>query len=162
MPVSASKSCLSVGSAPGGRGLFTTVPVAAGATVLELDGVLRPAPDRHSIQVDVASHLHPRPEALERGEAADLPWWFLNHSCRPTVRIDGLRVVALRDLAAGEQLSFDYDATEWSLASPFRCGCGQCDGRTVRGYAHLDEDDRAVRAGRVAAHLLRLARHGHA
>lgn len=162
MPPSASKSCVSVGSAPGGRGLFTAVPVASGATVIELDGVLRSTPDRYSIQVDVGSHLHPLPEQLARGESADFPWWFLNHSCLPTVRIHGLRVVAIRDLAAGEQLSFDYDATEWSLDAPFRCGCGQCGGRLVRGYAHLDAEGRASRAGRVAAHLLRLAGHGHA
>ncbi len=162
MPLSASSSRVTVGPAPGGRGLFTATPVAAGALLFELDGVLRGGPDRYSIQVDVASHLHPRPEQFARGEAADVPWWFLNHSCRPTVWIDGLRVIAVRDLAAGEQLSFDYDSTEWSLDAPFRCGCGECDGRTVRGYAHLDADGRAVRAGRVAAHLRRLAGHGNA
>ena len=130
--------------------------------MFELDGVLRPAADRYSIQVDVASHLHPHPGQLARDEAADLPWWFLNHSCRPSVRIDGLRVVAVRDLVAGEQLSFDYDATEWSMASPFRCGCGHCDGRMIRGYAHLDEEERSRRAAYVAPHLRRLAGHGHA
>jgi len=162
MPASASSSRVTVAPAPGGRGLFTVTPVAAGATVFELDGVLRSAPDRYSVQVDVAAHLHPHPGALARGESADLPWWFLNHSCRPTVWIDGRRVVAIRDLAAGEQLGFDYDATEWSLDEPFRCGCGHCDGRMVRGYAHLDADGRARIDAIVAPHLLRLAGHGHA
>lgn len=161
MPAAASRSRVTVAPAPGGLGLFAVTPLDAGATVFELDGVLRSGPDRHSIQVDVATHLHPRPDAFARGESADLPWWFLNHACRPTVRIDGLRVVALRDIAAGEQLSFDYDATEWSLDAPFRCGCGQCGGRLVRGYAHLDAEGRASRAGHAAPHLLRLAGHGH-
>lgn len=162
MPSPASSSRVTVGPAPGGLGLFAAMPVAAGSTVFAIDGVLQPAPDRYSVQVDVASHLHPFPEQLARGEAADLPWWFLNHSCRPTVRIEGLGVIAIRDLAAGEQLTFDYDATEWSLDAPFRCGCGQCGGRLVRGYAHLDAEGRAIRADRAAAHLLRLAGHGHA
>ena len=162
MPISASSSRVRVGPVPGGQGLFTAVAVPAGGTVLVLDGVIRPKPDRYSIQVDVASHLHPRPEALAEGEASPAPWWFLNHCCRPTVRIEGLRVVAVHDLAAGEQLRFDYDTTEWSLAEPFRCGCGHCGGRTVGGYARLGDEERARIDAIVAPHLRRLAGHGHA
>lgn len=162
MSLSASHAQVEVRPVPGGRGLFTTVPVRAGETVLELDGVVKPVPDRFSIQVGVASHLHPSPEAPAEREAAAVPWWFLNHSCEPAVRIEGCRAVALRDLGAGEQLTFDYDSTEWSIAEPFRCGCGRCDGRLVRGYAHLDAGERARRAACVAPHLLRLAGHGHA
>jgi hypothetical protein len=162
MRASLSLNKVEVGPVPGGRGLFTRRAVRADATVLVLEGTIRDAPDRFSVQVDVGRHLHPLPDELARGEAADVPWWFLNHSCEPSVRIVGTRVVALRDLEAGDHLTFDYDATEWSIASPFRCGCGRCDGRIVRGYAHLDAEERARRSATVAPHLLRLAGHGHA
>jgi len=161
MPAS-TRHAVAVRPAPGGKGLFTTAAFRAGETVLELDGELRTEADRHSIQVDVERHLHPHPAALAEGESAPVPWWFLNHSCTPTVRIDGRRVVAVRDLAAGEPLVFDYDATEWSLASPFRCGCGACGGRLVRGYGHLDPDERERRGAYAAEHLRRRAADGHA
>ena len=157
-----SVSVAMVGPVPGGRGLFAVRPVLARGVVLELEGELRREPDRYSIQVDTDLHLHPRPEALAAGESAAVPWWFLNHSCDPTVRIDGNRVVAIRDLDAGDPLVFDYDATEWSLASPFRCGCGSCGGRMVRGYGHLDAEARDRRGTNAAAHLRRRAAHGNA
>ena len=155
-------AAVAVGPVSGGRGLFTTAAVRAGETVLEIDGVIRAQPDRFSIQVGERRHVHPAPEELARGESAEVPWWFLNHACRPSVRIDGRRAVAVRDLEAGEHLTFDYDTTEWSIATPFRCGCGGCGGRMVRGFAHLDAVERARHADAVAPHLLRLAGHGHA
>jgi hypothetical protein len=162
MRASLSSAAVAVGPVPGGRGLFSTQAVRAGEMVLEMDGVVRPEPDRFSIQVDVASHLFPSPDELARGESVGVPWWFLNHACRPTVRIDGTRAIALRDLAAGDRLTFDDGTTEWSIAGPHPRSCGSCDGRLVRGYAHLDASERECRAGRSAPHLLRLGGHGHA
>jgi hypothetical protein len=162
MRASLSSTAVAVGPVSGGRGLFTTAAVRAGETVFEIEGEVRTAPDRFSIQVGEDRHLHPAPEELARGESAEAPWWFLNHACRPSVRIDGRRVVACRGLDPGDHLTFDYDTTEWSIASPFRCGCGGCGGRMVRGYAHLDAVERARHADAVAPHLLRLAGHGHA
>lgn len=50
----------------------------------------------------------------------------LNHSCDPNVFLDteNLVMVACRDIAKGEELSFFYPSTEWEMDAPFICLCG--------------------------------------
>ena len=50
----------------------------------------------------------------------------LNHSCDPNVYLDteNLLVIACRDIAKGEELSFFYPSTEWEMDAPFICLCG--------------------------------------
>ena len=50
----------------------------------------------------------------------------LNHSCDPNVILDTvkLEMVACRDIAKGEELSFFYPSTEWEMDAPFICLCG--------------------------------------
>ena len=50
----------------------------------------------------------------------------LNHSCDPNVILDteNLKMIARREIAEGEELSFFYPATEWEMDAPFICLCG--------------------------------------
>ena len=50
----------------------------------------------------------------------------LNHSCDPNVILDteNLELVACRDIAKGDELSFFYPSTEWEMDAPFICLCG--------------------------------------
>ena len=50
----------------------------------------------------------------------------LNHSCDPNVLLDTERslMVARRDIARDEELSFFYPSTEWEMDAPFICLCG--------------------------------------
>jgi hypothetical protein len=68
---------------------------------------------------------------------------YLNHSCQPNTHIDveRMEVIASRDIAADEELSFFYPSTEWEMARPFDCRCGsrQCI-RKVAGAKHLSAD----------------------
>lgn len=54
----------------------------------------------------------------------DTPAWYVNHSCAPNSGINGHSLVAMRDIAEGEEITFDYSmslATEyWTM----RCNCG--------------------------------------
>ncbi len=54
----------------------------------------------------------------------------LNHHCNPNVVVDMARMElrAIRDIAVGEDLTFFYPSTEWEMAEPFACLCGdaQC------------------------------------
>ncbi|MBU3683044.1 MAG: SET domain-containing protein-lysine N-methyltransferase [Phycisphaerales bacterium] len=145
-----------------GRGLFALDAASAGAAILELDGEILPTASRHSVQVGVREHLHPHRDALAAGSVDRCGWRFLNHSCDPNCWLDGLVLRARRDIASGEQLTFDYNCTEWSMASPFSCGCGTCDGAMVRGYAHIDADGRARRAAHAAPHLRSSGANGRA
>jgi hypothetical protein len=67
----------------------------------------------------------------------------LNHSCDPNVRLDTCRmlVVAEREIAPGEEITYFYPSTEWDMAEPFECRCGSrnCLG-VVRGAKHLSPE----------------------
>lgn len=51
---------------------------------------------------------------------------YINHSCEPNIVVDVDRweVVALRPIAAREELVCFYPSTEWAMAAPFDCVCG--------------------------------------
>ena len=130
-------------------GVFATVPIAAGSLILLMSGELVPRPDRYSIQLSRDLHLR------GSGSMAD----ELRHACEPNARVVGetpppLHVVALRDIAPGEEVTIDYCATEEVLSSPFACACGssRCYG-DVRGYRFLDEAQRARIATRASPWL---------
>ena len=59
---------------------------------------------------------------------------FLNHSCNPNCetdeRDDRIFIFALRDIAPGEELVYDYNLYDGDLADPSRCYCG---GANCRG-----------------------------
>jgi len=58
-------------------------------------------------------------------------WAPQNHSCEPNTGFAGLDVVALRDIAAGEELTIDYATFCDGHLVPFDCRCGspRCRGR---------------------------------
>lgn len=60
-------------------------------------------------------------------------WAPQNHSCAPNTAYDGLNVVALREIAVGEELTLDYATFLDDTAAPFDCACGapNCRGRIV-------------------------------
>src|SRR3989344_4449693 len=46
-----------------------------------------------------------------------------NHSCEPNCGISGnIKIIAIRDIKPGEELTFDYAFTE-SFFEPFKCNC---------------------------------------
>ena len=68
---------------------------------------------------------------------------FINHSCDPNAWVDGgitadgqawARVIALRPIAIGEELSYDY-AFPANLAEPCRCGAANCRGLIIEEEA---------------------------
>lgn len=71
-------------------------------------------PNRFTVQIGRNVHTHV-------GKLA-----ALNHSCDPNVILDteNMVMVARRDIAKGEELSFFYPSTEWEMNAPFICLCG--------------------------------------
>lgn len=61
-------------------------------------------------------------------------WAPQNHSCQPNTIYDGLNVVALRDIAPGQELTLNYASFLDERMEPFTCRCGApgCLG-TVKG-----------------------------
>jgi len=84
------------------------------------------------------------------------PFTALNHSCDPNLAVRGLRdYVALRDIAAGEELTVDYsilnDERHWSM----RCLCGSalCRG-TIRSVHSLPRDVANRYLPHISPHML--------
>ena len=69
---------------------------------------------------------------------------YFNHSCDPNCGIRGLfNVVAMRDIEANEQLTWDYEMTEKSDWFRLRCKCGTEKCRKIIG--HHDRMPKEVR-----------------
>lgn len=139
---------MGIASVASARRLVALCDLAAHQVILAVDGEETSQPSRYSVQVGPALHVAPRQGTPDEGF-----WRYLNHSCEPNAWLRGRELVALRDIRTGEDVSFDYNTTEWDMAEPFACHCGSaaCLG-TVRGFAHLSAAQRGRLKG-VAAHL---------
>lgn len=95
------------------------------------------------------------------GRAAHNVARLINHSCAPNCRAEQIRgriwIVARRDIAIGEELTFDYGypLKDWSL-HPCRCGARLCPGFIVDSRQRrrlrriLRQERRAVPTARAA------------
>jgi SET domain-containing protein len=86
---------------------------------------------------------------------------FLNHCCEPNVGVQGQIVfVALRDVAAGEELTIDYGTIDHD-AEPLECHCGAaCCRVTITGEDWRLPDLQRRYGDHFAWHLLRRMRAG--
>jgi hypothetical protein len=120
---------------PFGEMVRAVKPILAGEVVFYLSGEIVATPTKFTIQLDETRHVL----------TTNALWKSMNHACEPNVRIDvGTReMIAVRDIRPGEELTFNYNTTEWDMASPFPCGCGapNCAG-TIRGFRHLSAEQR--------------------
>lgn len=150
-----SPSRVAIATRSGQHALIANADIGRGEMVVAVTGVEVAMPTRYTLQVGARLHV----EAQQDGDGPDgYPVWrFMNHGCEPNVVLRGRTFVAMRFVPAGEELTFDYDSTEWDMASPFRCHCSSpfCRG-TIRGYRHLSVVARQ-QLKQVAPHLLGLA-----
>ncbi len=58
-------------------------------------------------------------------------WRPINHSCDPNTWLEGLDLVARRDIAAGDELTIDYASFCGPSMSPFECACRAAECRRV-------------------------------
>jgi uncharacterized protein len=109
-----------------GRGTHALVEIAAGEVVVAFGGFMvdgdvfaaLPA-QRRSLSIQVADDLYcVGPEQAEPND-------MVNHSCDPNCGILGsLVLVAIRPIAAGEELCYDYAMSDGSPYDEFACSCG--------------------------------------
>ncbi len=109
-----------------GRGIYATTPIHGGATVAAFGGWICDraefdalCDDRrvHAIQIDDELYM----VGSEATEPADL----VNHSCVPNAGIVGnILLVAMRDIAADEEICFDYAMCDSADYDEFICSCG--------------------------------------
>jgi SET domain-containing protein len=123
-------------------GCYTTHPISKGTFIIEYVGPLLTVDEADERYVDQEETylfgLSDGKHVIDGyGEAA-----FINHSCDPNceaVESDNRRVwiVALRDIAAGEELTYDYSLYDGTEEDESRCACGAAH---CRGTLYSDEE----------------------
>lgn len=116
----------------GRRGVFARRRIRSGEVLAVWGGEVmtekrfnRLPAERQRISVQVEEHLYLAPQAEGPAE------WF-NHSCDPNAGMMGqITLVALRDIAPGEEVCYDYAMSDGSPYDEFECHCGAaaCRGR---------------------------------
>jgi hypothetical protein len=114
-----------------GMGSFAAEPIAAGETVAAFGGYVMTAAglehlddDQRSRSIQIDEDLYMAPSVSPE------PGDFVNHSCEPSCGLRGsVMVVAMRDIAVGEELTFDYAMCDSSPYDEFVC---ECDAPTCR------------------------------
>jgi hypothetical protein len=144
-----------------GNGLVAVAPIGAGEVVSRLDeGMPRMTiaaflEKSQEEQDDISHYAYQisETELVFEGE----PERFMNHSCDPNVWwADSYTMVARRDIAAGEELTYDYAMTEVDVpfAMDCRCGSPMCRKR-VTNLDHLDAAWQARYGEHLPAHTLK-------
>ena len=138
-----------------GRGLFAGKPISEGSRVVEMQGWLARTDelDDDWLAMQVG-------EDLWLCSSGELPDDCGNHSCEPNSGfLTGEPVLyALRDIAAGEEICWDYSTSlsvpGWSLEC--RCSAPNCR-RVIRPWQELADADRERLRG-IALNYLRSRR----
>lgn len=123
-----------------GRGVFATTAIARGTCLVTCEGWLAAGDkldeDWHAMQVGPDVWLCSMGDCLDE---------CINHSCDPNAGFaNGDPVLfALRDIAVGEQIAWDYSTSiaevGWTLEC--RCGANACR-KIVRSWLELSAADR--------------------
>ena len=88
------------------------------------------APSYLTVQISEHEHIELEPVYLE----------CINHSCDPNSFFDttNKQLVALKNIAKGEEITFFYPSAEWDMDQIFQCDCGcpNCLG-VIKGAKYL-------------------------
>ena len=122
--------------------LIASETIAAGALLFHLEGEETYTPTRYSVQIGPSTHIdigsdHTLQEILDR-----YYWRFMNHHCEPNTVIRERNVFTLREIQPWEEITFNYNTTEYAMAEPFSCRCGseRCQG-LIRGFIGLSVEE---------------------
>lgn len=130
-----------------GLGVFASKDFAQGDLVLSSTPTMRTKTrDMYTVQIDWDMHT-----------LMDMPAVLINHSCEGNVGIrnnnnkirddddagapgGAFDFLAQRPISKGDELTWDYESSEWELSIPFQCACGcaSCRGK-LRGFKESGE-----------------------
>ena len=129
-----------------------------GSLVLRIEGQLREHPSSTTVQIDTDAHIDVDQELGVLQQMDRYPWRFMNHACDPNTLIRLREIIAVRHIRPGEELTFNYNTTEYDMDQPFVCRCGSlfCEG-TIRGFRYLAPAQRERLLPLLAPHLAALA-----
>src|ERR1043165_3857207 len=137
----------------GGQGVFATERVEAGEVIAEFDGDIYPF-QYPGWTEDLLNHTI----QFERHQFRDAKGVarLINHSCEPNCGIKELfKIVAMRAIEPGEEITFDYEMTEDSVWWRMKCECGTPSCRKLIGaHRNMPPEVRAKYKGFISEWLL--------
>jgi SET domain len=83
-----------------------------------------------TVQTGTDTHITLMPEFLQ----------YINHSCAPNVFFNTttMELVCIHAMQPGDEFTFFYPSTEWEMAQPFVCNCGNAAClQLINGASHL-------------------------
>lgn len=116
-----------------GRGAFAQQALSRGAIVATFGGTAARFSELSAFSNDrVSRSIQVDDDLFFVGPPIAEPGDFLNHSCAPNCGMrNATQVVTMRDIAPGEELTFDYAMTDTAPYDEFPCGCGADNCRRV-------------------------------
>ena len=103
------------------NGLFATKKYTKGEKVHTLIGEIYDKPTRETIRIGYGRHIY------------DNYGIFINHSFNPNIEIYENEIIALHDINIDDELVFNYNENEGTMANPF-----YVNGVIVGGTSELD------------------------
>ena len=82
---------------------------------------------------------------------------YINHSCEPNCGIKDLfKIVAMRDIEANEEITWDYEMTEDNDKWRMKCDCGSKNCRkSIGAYRNMPQEIRDKYKGYISEWLLK-------
>ena len=113
-------------------GVYTAAPIRKGTRIIEYSGPrLTPKEADRLYTGATRTYLY----GLEDGKTVidgEGMAAYLNHSCDPNCEVDEIKdrvwIFAIRDIAAGEELLWDYNLYDDEDPAPCHCGSPKCRG----------------------------------
>ena len=154
-PISGGRRIQTRRSGVHGNGVFAVQDIAEGETLIEYKGEIiswKEALRRHPHDPTQPQHtfyFHVDDDRVIDGNVDGNASRWINHSCEPNCEADEQKgrvfIKALRNIAAGEELNYDYgliieEPYTRKLLSEFPCWCGSED---CRGTLLAPKDDEA-------------------
>src|SRR5262249_23689717 len=128
-------------SALHGAGVYTTTPIAKGTQVLEYTGPRLRAKETDGLYAEGdVTYLF----GMDGGKTIIDGFGmaaFVNHACDPNCESDQIKgriwIIAVRDIAAGEELTYDYNIYDAEPGEDSACHCGTAE---CRGTMFSEEE----------------------
>ncbi len=116
----------------GGKGLFATEPIKKGDLVVVWGGTYVGAKEAKKAGEDGKLVMQWDDNLFSVEDRGEGSGYFVNHSCEPNLYMQGAyALIAMRDIAKGEELTADYaiwEADEYYV-SKWDCNCGSANCR---------------------------------
>jgi len=116
------------------KSLHASATFNAGETICKFSAATElENPTYLTVQIGINKHITLSPSFIQ----------YINHSCEPNVffNTSTMELIALKQIAIGNELVFFYPSTEWDMTQSFQCFCGSSAClKEIKGAAYLSAD----------------------